>query len=102
MLENLPCNAGDVGLISDLGNKILRARGWQGQLSLCSTATEPVCCNGDPDDETKTQCSQINKIFFKILAYLAVEDASTDFSFLASKAGGGSEFSYKFRGQSQE
>ena len=63
MLETLPCNAGDVGLISDLGKKVLRAGGWQGQLSLCSTAAGPMHCNGN--DAPKTQCSPVNKIFLK-------------------------------------
>ena len=47
-IKNLPCNAGDAGLIPGQGTKIPST---VGQLSPCVT--------------TKTQCSQINKLFQK-------------------------------------
>ena len=39
MVKNLPCNAGDAGLIPDLGTKIPHAMKQQ---SLRATTTEPV------------------------------------------------------------
>ena len=39
MVENLPCSAGDTGLIPGWGTKIPRA---EEQLSPCTTTTEPT------------------------------------------------------------
>ena len=38
MVENLPCNAGNMGSIPSLGTKIPHALG---QLNLCATTAEP-------------------------------------------------------------
>ena len=44
VVKNLPCNAGDMGLIPGWGTKIPHATG---QLSLCATTRQPVLCNKD-------------------------------------------------------
>ena len=42
MVKNPPTNAGDAGLIPDQGTKIPQT---MGQLSPCTTTTEPACLN---------------------------------------------------------
>ena len=64
VVKNLPSNAGDTGSISIRGTKIPHAKGL---LNPQATAREkPPCHHREPTcAATKTQHSQINKIFFK-------------------------------------
>ena len=50
VVKNLPCNVGDVSSILGQGTKIPYALE---QLSLCATATEPMCQNQDPTQPNK-------------------------------------------------
>ena len=68
VVQNLPSNAGDTGSISGWGAKIPHA---VGQLSPRAATTEPARSGAHAPQleslqaSTKTQCSQINKYFFK-------------------------------------
>ena len=59
--EKPPSSVGNPGLILGPGTKVPRAMGQLSPLSLC--ALEPQATVKIPHVPTKTQCSQINKIF---------------------------------------
>ena len=59
MVKNLPCNAGDMGLIPGWGTKMPHAMACVPQLDSPCSATRILHAAAE------TQCSQINKSFKK-------------------------------------
>ena len=61
VVKNPPCRAWDMGVVPGRRTKTPPA---MRKLSLSTTAREAVCHRKDPQDATKTQCSQIHKYCF--------------------------------------
>ena len=59
VVKNLPCNAGEVGLIPGWGTKIPHATE---QLRPCATAREPECATKTQHSQKATNLNSNNKV----------------------------------------